>query len=40
MVANPQRLYMMIEQYLAFDRASDTKYEYLDGEAMVVPLLN
>ena len=34
MAANPQRLYMTTEQYLAFDRASDTKYEYLDGEAV------
>lgn len=36
MAANPQRLYMTIEQYLAMDRASDTKYEYLDGEAVAM----
>src|SRR5438876_6190774 len=36
MAANPQRLYMTEEQYLAFDRARDTKYEYLDGEAVAM----
>ncbi|GCE08923.1 Uma2 family endonuclease [Dictyobacter aurantiacus] len=36
MAANPQRLYMTAEQYLALDRASDTKYEYLDGEAVAM----
>ena len=36
MAAHPQRLYMTIEQYLAFDQASDTKYEYLDGEAIAM----
>ncbi|GCE31185.1 hypothetical protein KDA_66690 [Dictyobacter alpinus] len=36
MAAHPQRLYMTAEQYLAFDRASDTKYEYLDGEAVAM----
>ena len=36
MAEKPQRLYMTAEQYLAFDRASDTKYEYLDGEAVAM----
>jgi Uma2 family endonuclease len=36
MAANPQRLYMSPEHYLALDRASDTKYEYLDGEAVAL----
>ncbi len=36
MAAHPQRLFMTAEQYLAFDRASDSKYEYLDGEAVAM----
>lgn len=36
MAANPERLYMTPEQYLPFDRASDIKYEYLDGEAVAL----
>jgi len=36
MAANPHRLYMTAEQYVAFDRASEIKYEYLDGEAVAM----
>jgi len=36
MAANPQRLYMTEEQYLAYDRANEARYEYLDGEVVAL----
>lgn len=35
MVANPQTG-MTVEEYLAFERASETKHEYIDGEVLAM----
>lgn len=31
MVVDPQRMRMTVEEYLAYDRASEVKHEYIDG---------
>src|SRR5579859_5585001 len=36
MATDPQRLFMTEEEYLAFDRASETKHEYWDGEVVAM----
>src|SRR5713226_4632741 len=40
MVANPQqepqRIYMSVEEYLAYDQASEIKHEYYDGEVIAL----
>jgi len=36
MAANPQKLHMTIEQYLAYDQASEVKNEYIDGEVVAM----
>lgn len=36
MAANPQPIYMTEDEYLAFDRASEFKHEYLNGEAVAM----
>ena len=36
MAAEPQRMRMSVEEYLAFDRASERKHEYWDGEVVAM----
>src|SRR2546421_10085597 len=40
MVANPQqepqRIYMSVEEYLAYDRVSEIKHEFYDGEVVAM----
>ncbi len=36
MATNPQYLYMTEEEYLAFDRASEMKHEYWDGDVVAM----
>lgn len=36
MATNPQYLYMTEEEYLAFDRASEMKHEYWDGDVVAL----
>jgi Uma2 family endonuclease len=33
---DPKRIYMTVEEYLAYDRASEIKHEYYDGEVVAM----
>jgi Uma2 family endonuclease len=37
MATHPQPMKMTVEEYLAFDRASEIKHEYDDGEVVAIP---